>query len=293
MRYASLLTIVSMLLLSACYQGPEQQDALQRVRDAGVLTVACANEAPYGYKDPETGRITGEAPEIARVIADRLGIERVELSITEWGALINGLNAGRYDCIGAGMYITPERAESVLFTNPTYQIGEAFLVLEGNPKGLHGYQDVRDKDDVKLGVVRGTVEVGYAEKLGIPDSRVVVFPDNTSAVDGVRTGQVDAFAGTALTVQDLLNKFGAEAGLERAEPFENPVIDGKPAVGYGAFAFRHADETLVAAFNAELAGFIGSEEHLTLVEPFGFTEAQLPGDMTAQKVLAEQAAEAE
>jgi polar amino acid transport system substrate-binding protein len=272
------------LALASCFGPATSQNALERVKNAGVLTVACANEAPYGYEDPSTNQITGEAPEIVRVIAKRLGIARVELQITEWGALINGLNSGRYDCIGAGMYITPERGQSVAFTNPTYKIGEAFLVKAGNPKQLHSYQDVKDNTDVSIGVVEGTVEVTYAKKLNIPDSQVTVYPDNTSAVAGVRAGQVDAFAGTALTVQDLVTKLGTEAGVERAVPFTDPIIDGKAAAGYGAFAFRKADQALVEAFNQELAAFIGSPEHLELVKPFGFTKAELPGAVTAEQL---------
>lgn len=252
-----------------------------------TLVIAYANEEPYGYLDTATGEVTGEAPEIAKVIAERLGYDGVEAKVVKWDSLIPGLKAGRYDVVAAGMYITPERAANVAFSRPTYRIGDAFLVKKGNPKDLHSYADVKDNPDATIGVVQGTVERDYARKSGIPDDRVVLFNDNDSAVAGVRSGQVDVFAGTALTVQTIVNKLGEEAVVERAEPFTNPVIDGKEVWGYGAFAFHPENTDLRDAFNTELEQFLGSEAHLTLVKPFGFTAKEIPEGMTAEDVLEE------
>lgn len=277
-RLSSLLAICTLFvgayLLGGCVGGASDSDAFK---------IAIANEEPYGYLD-ENGRATGEAPEIARVIAKKLGTAPVEVVNVEWKALIPGLRAGRFDAIAAGMYITPERAESVLFTDPTYRIGEAFLVAAGNPKGLHSYQDIVASADAQLGVVQGTVEVDYAKKLGVPDGRLTIFADNATAALAVKNDQVDAFAGTALTIQTIADKYGADSGVERAEPFEQPVIDGKPVYGYGAFAFAPDNQQMRDRWNAELVRFIGSAEHLALVEPFGFTAAELPGK-TMREVL--------
>jgi len=250
--------------------------------DDGTFRVAYANEAPYGYKDTKTGEVTGEAPTIARAILERLDITDVEMVVTEFGSLIPGLKAGRFDMVAAGMYITPERCKQIAFTNPTYAIGEAFLVKAGNPKDLHSYEDVREDPEARIGVMGGAVEHGYAKKLGIPEDRIVVFPDYPSGLSGVRTGRIDALAATDLTVGDLLRKSEAGGEFERAEPFEDPVIDGEKKIGYGAFGFRKDDQEMVEKFNRELKEFIGSEEHLELVRPFGFSEATLPGDVTVE-----------
>jgi polar amino acid transport system substrate-binding protein len=111
-----------------------------------------------------------------------------------------------------------------------------------------------------------------------------VLPDNPAAVAAVQAGRADAFAGTRLTVNDLLAKAGPESGLEAAEPFEQPVIEGKTVVGYGAFGVRKEDRALLEAIDRELAAFIGSEQHLELVKPFGFGEATLPGGATAAEL---------
>jgi len=287
----SILTALA-LALGACLGSQENgggsdgehANALERVRETSTIRIAYANEEPYGYTD-ESGAVTGEAPEIAKAIFERMGIENVEATTVDFGSLVPGLQAGRYDVIAAGMYITPTRAEKVLFTDPTYRIGEGFLVQEGNPKDLHSYEDVREHDEATLGVVGGTVEQGYASDIGIPDARVKVFQNNPTAAQAVINGQVDAFAGTALTIQTIADKLGEDSGAEIAQPFTDPVIDGEEKVGYGAFAFRKADQALRDAFNKELRGFLGSEEHAALVTPFGFGELTRT-DLSLEAVLA-------
>jgi len=261
----------------------EGESTLERIRRTGVVRVGYANEAPYAYLDSENDRLTGEAPEIARAVLGQMEVPRIEGVLTEFGALIPGLKAGRFDMIAAGMYITPTRCREIDFSDPTYCIGEGFLVKAGNPYDLHSYEDAKANDEVEIGVVAGAVELGYAEAVGIPRDRIVVFPDAPSAVAGVQSGRVSAYAGTILTVRDMLGK-ADDPGLEVAEPFTNPVIDGKTTQGCGAFGFRSDDDAFREAFEEHLRGFIGTPEHLKLVRPFGFTDADLPGGVTAAKL---------
>lgn len=277
-RFKSALCVLA--LLGGGCAGQTHESLIERLRREGVARVGFANEAPYAYVDAASGRLTGEAPEVARAIFADLGIPKVEGVMTEFGSLIPGLKAGRFDVIAAGMYITPERCREVSFSNPTYGIGEAFVVAAGNPKDLHAFADVRDRPDATIGVVAGTVERGYARAVGIPDDRVKVFPDAPSALAGVVARRIDAYAGTSLTVADLLGKTRSDA-VERAVPFTDPVIGDRSVRGYGAFGFRKRDAAFQRAFNERLASFIGSDRHQDLVRPFGFTPAELPGDVTA------------
>jgi polar amino acid transport system substrate-binding protein len=266
----------------ACGGGDAGRSTIERVRAQGIVRVGYANEAPYAFRDTATGQVTGEAPEIARVVFGRMGIGELEGVLTEFGSLIPGLQAGRFDVIAAGMYITPERCEQVAFSEPTYAVGEGFIVAEGNPLDLHAYADVRDHPTATLGVVAGAIERSYARVSGIPDARLVTFPDALAALAGVRAARISAYAATALTVQNLLGK--DTVGVEQALPFSDPVIDGETVRGYGAVAFRQRDVALLAEFNRHLTTFIGTPEHLELVAPFGFTDRQLPGDAATSRL---------
>jgi polar amino acid transport system substrate-binding protein len=261
-----------------------QMDTLDRVRQEGRLRIGYANEAPYAYFDLAARRVTGEAPEIARTVLADIGIREVEGVLAEFGALIPGLKARRFDLIAAGMYILPERCREIAFSNPTYRVGEAFMVMKGNPKGLHGYADVARRADVRMAVVAGAVQRSYARSAGVSDDRVIIFPDTVSAMEGVAAGRADAYAATSATINDLLAR-GSEK-VERAEPFENFRINGSVVRGYGAFGFRKEDVALLAVFNEALSHLIGTPRHLELVRSFGFSEEEFPDGVTAAALCA-------
>ncbi len=110
--------------------GAQAQSTLEKARNEGVIRIGFANEAPYGYATP-SGELTGEAPAVAKEIFSRLGIENVEGVLTEFGSLIPGLRAGRFDVIAAGMFIPPERCAQIQFSEPSYGIGQAMLGKPG------------------------------------------------------------------------------------------------------------------------------------------------------------------
>ena len=278
MRYLS-GGLVGAATLALCLSGAQAQDLLEEATESGSITVGIANEAPYGYMTPE-GELTGEAPEIAKAILAKMGIEDVEAVVTEFGSLIPGLKAGRFDIVAAGMFITPTRCEQVAFSEPTYGIGQAFLVAEGNPKGLQTYEDVKNGDST-LAVMGGAIERTYARDAGVPDEQVMVVPDTAAGTAAVQAGRADAFALTSLSIRRLAEN--AE-GVEMAEPFGE--VGGTSVVGHGGFAFRPEDQAFVDEFNKQLADFIGSKEHLELVAPFGWTEDELP-QMTTEELCAQ------
>src|SRR4030095_16827944 len=117
-------------------------------------------EAPFGYATPD-GKLTGEAPEVAKAVLAKIGIPQVDGVLTEFGSLIPGLKAGRFDIIAAGMFIHSERRDGIAFSEPSYGIGQAMLVTKGNPKGVKDYSTFTANKDLKLAVMSGAVEAGY------------------------------------------------------------------------------------------------------------------------------------
>ncbi|MGH3390970.1 MAG: ectoine/hydroxyectoine ABC transporter substrate-binding protein EhuB [Actinomadura sp.] len=254
--------------------------ALEKARQQGFIQVGFANEAPYGFTDT-SGKLTGEAPELARVVFKELGINEVRGVQLAFGGLIGGLQARRFDVIAAGMFITPERCGQVAFSDPEYVAQNAFLVPKGNPKGIRRFEDAA-KSGARLGVLTGAVEAGYAEKLGVAKKNIKTFEDQPSAFEGLEAERIDAVALTRISLADTLSKHEG-APFEITEPFV-PVIDGKEQLGAGGFAFRKQDADLLAAFNGKLTELKQSNRLLPIIQPFGFTEAELPGDHTAAKL---------
>ncbi|MDD4754410.1 MAG: ectoine/hydroxyectoine ABC transporter substrate-binding protein EhuB [Desulfitobacteriaceae bacterium] len=257
------------------------QTTLEKVKAQGYVTVGFANEKPYAYQTPE-GELTGEAVEVARVILKNLGIEEMRGELTEFGALIPGLQAKRFDMITAGMYITPDRAKEVAFANPEYTIGEGLGVKKGNPLDLHSYEDIAKHETAIVAIPSGVIEYDYLTACGVPEDRIITVPDITSALAAVQAGRADAFTATGPAVQATLETAN-DSSLERVMDFQQPVIDGKNVKGFGATAFRKDDNDFREAFNAELKNLEESGELLKIIEPFGFTEQELPGGITAEE----------
>lgn len=252
------------------------ETTLEQARKDGYIRVGFANEAPFGYATPE-GKLTGEAPEVAKAVLAKMGIPQVDGVLTEFGSLIPGLKAGRFDIIAAGMFINPKRCKEIAFSEPSYGIGQAFLVGKGNPKQLRDYGSVAADAGVKLAVMAGAVEAGYAKESGVKEDQLVVLPDGPSLLAAVQAGRADAAALTALSIANLASKGD---GVEMTEPFA--TVAGKSVMGHGGFGFRKEDTDLLAEFNKNLKEFIGSKEHLDLVTPFGFGKGYLPTKTTAE-----------
>ncbi|GAA5345630.1 ectoine/hydroxyectoine ABC transporter substrate-binding protein EhuB [Planifilum fimeticola] len=255
---------------------------LQKAKEEGVIKVGFANEKPYAYRT-EDGKVTGEAVEIARHAFKQMGIERIEPVLTDFGQLIPGLKAKRFDAITAGMYITPERCKEVAFANPEYKIGQALAVKKGNPKNLHSYEDIVDNSDVTVAVMQGAIEKQYLKQVGVKESQIKTVQDQPAALAMLKTGRVDAITMTGPALREVLKAEGDD-GVETVEDFKQPIIDGESIVGYGATAFRKDDKELLEAYNREIQKMQEGGKLLEILKQFNFAEENLPGDKTAEEL---------
>lgn len=253
--------------------------SLTRIQESGSIRIGYAVEAPYAFLNPE-GEVTGESPEVAKLIVSKLGISHIEWRLVEFDDLISELESGRIDVIAAGMFITPERSQHVNFSEPTFHVRQGLLVAKGNPKQIHSYQ----QSGIKIAVLAGSVEGDLLRHMGLPENQLQVIPDALTGQIAVESGLVDGLALSSPTIrwmvlQDQLGR------TELVEPFEQPELTQQKRLGYGAFAFRKTNNQLLSAWNMALKALIGSPEHLKLISEFGLTEAELPGSITTQEIL--------
>ncbi|MEU3920846.1 ectoine/hydroxyectoine ABC transporter substrate-binding protein EhuB [Streptomyces sp. NBC_00879] len=252
-------------------------DALARLKSQRTVRLGIAGEVPYGYVDDQ-GEFTGEAPELARVIFKRLGIDSVQPVATDFASLIPGLNSQQFDVVSAGMYINKERCEQVIFADPEYQMLDSFIVRKGNPKNLHTYEDVV-KAKAKFATGTGYAEIDYAVAAGYPEKDIVILQDQVAGLNAVESGRVDVFAGTALTTREVVKK---SRKAEATEPFA-AVVDGEKKIDGGGFAFRPTDTELRDAFNVEIHKMKKSGELFRILRPFGFTKNEMTA-LTAEEL---------
>lgn len=256
-------------------------DTLAQAQDQGFIRVGFANEPPWGYS--EAGKLTGEAPEIARAVLADLGVAELDGVLTEFGSLIPGLQAGRFDIIAAGLFVLPERCQEVLFTDPTYCSTTTFLVEAGNPLGVKDHRDLLTNPDIKVGIVAGSSEEAFLQSVGLPEAQIVrlsgALPD---FIEALRAARIDVLPSTTVTARSFLDESQA-TDIEATEPFI-PEVDGEPQLGCGAFAFRRDDQEFRDAFNDVLRGLIDDSTTHELTEQFGYdTEGiQQAADLTTE-----------
>jgi polar amino acid transport system substrate-binding protein len=260
----------------------EGTSTLARAREAGVISVGIANEAPYGFTDRQ-GRVSGESVEVARTVLTRLGIPEVQTVTVDFGELIAGLTLARqFDIVAAGMTITPDRCQVVAFSIPDYTAPTAFLVPRGNPKAVRTFDQVRDQN-LRIAVLGGAVEREYAADNGIPDERIQQLADQQALLDAVATGRADC---AALTNISLRNVVAANPGaaVEVTAGFF-PRVAGKTVVSAGAFGFRPGEDDILNAVNDQLKALQRSGEWLNIAKTFGFGPENVPGSNVSTELL--------
>lgn len=244
-----------------------------RIADGETIRVGYSNIPPWGFPD-ENGDPKGFVNEIAIGILNSMGYDNVEGTVTDWSGLIPGLQANRYDMITGGMYILYSRCQNIAFSEPIAQAGDAFLVPAGNPKGIQTYQDILDSGSIMAtGAGYNTVE--QAKKEGLSDDMILQVPGPTEILAMVKVGRADA---GALTFFEASSVAAGDDAVDVTDPRALPERM-RNWVGIG---FRFADEDFMAEFNKALGDYIGSDEMMRRVTPYGYAQSNLPGDKTAQ-----------
>lgn len=259
-------------LITACGGTQGSGDLLASLRDAGTIKVGFANEAPYGFRNSE-GKLTGEAPEVARKVLNRLGIPELEGVLTDFGSLIPGLRARNYDLVAAGMAITPERCQQIIFSDPDYRAAQALVVKKGNPLGLSNLDDIASTSQAGVAILQGGLVLEWAKASGIKESQITTLADTQGLLGALQSGRVDAFTLTAPSAAWLV-KTANDPQIEMTEPFV-PVVENEEKSSFGAYGFRPGSRSFRDAFNRELNKMQQDGEIYPLVKEFGFDKESI------------------
>ncbi|MGY0693621.1 ectoine/hydroxyectoine ABC transporter substrate-binding protein EhuB [Virgibacillus sp. FSP13] len=283
----------TLLLLAACGSedasgdggdgdgGDGNGNVLDELKEKGTVTVGFANEKPYAYQTDD-GELKGAAVDIAKAVFKELGVDNMEGQLADFGQLIPGLNAGKFDVITAGMAINPDRCANADFGEPEMMYGEGLIVQKGNPLDLHSYEDIANTD-ATVSIMAGATEHEYVKHEGVSDDQVESAPDIPATFSAVESGRADATTGTEMTVKRALESSGNDK-LEFVSDFEQPDIEGIPS--YGAAAFHKDNDALREAYNEQLAKLKEDGTIKELLEANGFSAEgnSVPSDITTEGV---------
>jgi polar amino acid transport system substrate-binding protein len=244
-------------------QEAEVPEDLKTLQDQGFARIAIANEPPFTAVNAD-GSVSGAGPDVARAVFKRLGVDDVVASISEYGAMIPGLQARRFDAVTAGLFMRPERCAAVAYSEPILCDAEAFALKAGNPLNLQSYKDIADNPDARIGAPGGGTEERLALEAGVPRDRVIVVPDTQSGIAMLQQGRIDVYSLPVLSINAAV-KTAADPNIEVVAP-----VQGAPIYCDGA-AFRRDQTDLRDAFDRELAALKESGEFAQIVEPYGFS----------------------
>lgn len=185
-KFLAVLLAALMICVSfvACSSEKKSDDTNTDKDTKETLTmVTNAEFPPYEYKEGD--KVVGIDADVAQAIADKLGM-KLEIVDTKFDAIIPGVQSGKYDMGMAGMTVTPDREQSVAFSD-SYATGiQSIIVKQGS--------DIKSVDDLsektKIGVQLGTTGDIYA-KDDFGDEAVQEFDKGADAVQALLAGKID------------------------------------------------------------------------------------------------------
>ncbi|MGK6314281.1 transporter substrate-binding domain-containing protein [Neorhizobium sp. DT-125] len=163
--------------------------ALEKIKEAGVVRVGVMGEqAPWGSIDA-SGQNIGYDVDVAKLIGEELGV-KVEFVPNAVAARIPNLLTGKVDLQMAVMGMYPDRAKAVQFTKP--YAGLKIILLSSSKNKI---EKIEDAKDLRIGVPRGAAQdKAITTLLGdVPNIRR--FDDDSSNMQALVSGQVDAIGG--------------------------------------------------------------------------------------------------
>ncbi len=241
---AMLLALMMVLSLAACGSStPAEEPAEAPEADApeaeapaegGVLTMATnAYFPPYEYY--ENDQIIGIDVEVAAKIAEKLGME-LQVEDMDFGSILAAVQTGKCDMGMAGITVTPERMESVNFSD-FYATGvQVVIVKDGG--SVASLDDLAGK---KIGVQENTTgDIYCTDEFG--EDCVERFVSGNAAVLALVQGKIDA---VVIDNEPAKNYVAANEGLS--------ILDTEYAVEDYAIVISKDNDELLEKVNAALA----------------------------------------
>jgi polar amino acid transport system substrate-binding protein len=254
------------------------QTLMERAEKGDPIRIGFANEIPFAYP-AEDGSPKGFVNVFTIAVLKKMGYEKIEPVQTEWGGLIPGLNANRFDIVTGGMNILASRCENIAFSEPMATVGDGFIVAPGNPKGIGDYASL-NKDGAIMVTGAGYSNIEAAKAAGVPEANIMQVPGPTEILAAVKAGRADAGAGTYFTMKQLADSSGG--AVEASDPAAMP----EESFNWAGIGFRKTDQDFLDKFNAAMKDYVGTDEMLASVAEYGYGKGSLPGDKTTEWVCA-------
>lgn len=197
MKKIRIILMVTLMLgfLYACTTGTgnvgpsSASPVIDRILEKGELTVGTAASMPPLNMTTKDGKIIGLEADLARYMADSMGV-KLNLKAIQFSKLLPTLENGQIDMILSGMTMTSKRNLKVAFAGPYYVSGKGVLT---NVATLASITDPNALDNrkFKIAALKGSTSADFVRKI-MSKATLVTTKDYDDGVDMVIKGKVDA-----------------------------------------------------------------------------------------------------
>lgn len=201
-----------------------------------------ATYEPFESTD-KSGKIVGFDIDVMDAMCAEMKA-KCEYSNQAFDGIIAGLTAQKFDVIASSLSITPERKQTVRFTQKIWDAPNRFIAKSGStlqttPEGLKGKA---------IGVQTGTIQETYIKK-AYPDAKIKSYKTIEDAYNDLTSKRIETiFADGVVLTDGFLKK---PAGKDYAQVGGDVLGTADPAtLGEGTgFAVRKEDTQLAEALN--------------------------------------------
>ncbi|MDW2796310.1 transporter substrate-binding domain-containing protein [Clostridium boliviensis] len=273
----AVLGVLAVVLLAGCgvlSDGPGQKQAastqqgagesamLNKIKEKGYIQIGSSNDAPFCYKDVESGQLKGIDIEILKELCSRLGIGDIKMKEIDFSNLLVELNNSNIDMVVDGMYVKDERLEIAAFTDKWYQEGEAVVIPADSA--------VKSKEDLKgktIGAQPGTAFYETAQKW-LAEGKIgelLAYDNQATLMTAVNTGKVDAVVTDGIVAGYTLSA-DSSLKLKLLAPYE------AEASGQIGAAVRFQDKDFLNEVNQCLNEMKEDGTLLKILKSYGLTD---------------------
>lgn len=196
MRFA-LAALIGLFAFSMADAQTTPASSLARVRATGELRVGIdATYPPFGIA--EGGEFSGFDVDLARAIGKELGV-RVALINASFDGIFPALQNGRFDVVISAVTITPERQQTLLFSDPYIAAGQQVVALKTSP--LRSLDDLNGRT---VGVQINTTAQFAMEKR--PGVTIAKYNTIDLALLDLQNGRIDAVASDGPVLRYMIQR---------------------------------------------------------------------------------------
>lgn len=229
---ALLLTSIGFLATAAAAHA----SALEDIQKRGELRVAVQTQGPPFSMIDKKGERTGSSVELAKLMAQEMGVKVVFLDL-DWDGLLPALMSGKADMLAADMTPTLARAMKVAFTKPWIFVGPVVATKEGSK---FTSTESCKAPNARIAVLFGSTGEKLAKTV-FPKGQIKSYKGGGNLLlDAVKNGQADCL------INDSTAVAGQAAGYPKGTFKVMPEMLAKETL---AFATRYDSMDLLTWMN--------------------------------------------